>query len=294
MTEKKRGLGRGLGALLSSTAYLDSDNSEQGKKDSSSDQALQHLPIEWIEPNPHQPRQDFNSENLEELANSIRQHGILQPIVVRKVSEKRYQIIAGERRWRASQRAGLSEIPALIKTTSDQNASALALIENIQREDLNVIEEAIALSRLSEEFKMTHQQIADSVGKSRTAITNTLRLMTLNEEVKTFLASHSIEMGHARALLGLPATEQLEAARIIISNGLSVRQTESLIKKLLSPALEKEVSPKDPNVQSLEQKLSEKLGTRVTLTPQKNGKGVLTIPYYSLDELETILQYFGL
>lgn len=292
MIEKKRGLGRGLGALLASTEF---SLSEPEKKDAPQEPMLRNLPIEWVEPNPHQPRQEFNPETLEELASSIRQHGVLQPIVVRKVSENHYQIVAGERRWRAAQRAGISNIPALIKTISDQTASALALIENIQRENLNVIEEAIALSRLAEEFKMTHQQIAEAIGKSRTTVTNTLRLMTLNEEVKAFLGTHQIEMGHARALLALPPEKQLEAARIIISNGLSVRQTESLIKKLLSPSNPKEErSVFDPNIRSLETRLSEKLGTRVALRHEKSGKGVLTIPYTSLDELETILRYFNL
>lgn len=295
---KKRGLGRGLGALLASTDI--SFSSEEIKPAVNADKPtaegrLHFLPIEWLEPNPYQPRREFKPELLEELAASIKQHGVLQPIVVRKVGEEKYQIIAGERRWRACQLAGLSEIPALIKTSSNQDATSLALIENIQREDLNVIEEARALARLVDEFSMTHQQVAEAIGKSRTAVTNTLRLMGLNEEVKTLLASHDIEMGHARALLALPREQQLEAARIIISNGLSVRQTEALVKKLLSNETVTPAETKiDPNIRHLEQALAQKLGAQVTIRHSDKGKGSLTIQYHSLDELEGVLAHLGL
>ena len=287
---KRRGLGRGLDALLTSAPK---DSSEAPSNDSSVKSELQKLPIEYLNPGKYQPRKDMSNEALVELSNSIKSQGIIQPIVVRQVGDNKYEIIAGERRWRAAQLASLDLVPCLVKDIPDEAAVAMALIENIQREDLNAMEEAIALERLLIEFELTHQDVADVVGKSRTTVSNLLRLNNLNEDVKTFLEHGDIEMGHARALLALSDDEQTNTARIVVAKELTVRETEALIKKLQEPSKpikEKEV---DPDTKSLEQNLSEKLGSNVQINHNKKGKGKLVISYTNLEELDGIVARFG-
>jgi ParB family chromosome partitioning protein len=282
---KKRGLGKGLDALLGNPAQrvLENNNSD----------SLKEIAVDLLQRGQYQPRRDFNKESLQELADSITAQGIIQPIVVRGLprSEK-FEIIAGERRWRAAQLAGLKDVPVVIKDVPDKTVMCIALIENIQREDLNPLEEAEALVRLIEEFDMTHETIAEAVGRSRSAVTNLLRLLELNIKVKEFVEARKIDMGHARALLALALNEQVAVAEIIIKQGLSVRATEKLVKKVLGDSQqekEKQVS-KDPNIQSLENDLSEKMGATVTIKQYDKGKGVLQINYHSLDELDGILK----
>jgi len=283
---KRRGLGRGLDALLTSSPNKSStDNSEQ----SLSDSEFQKLPIEQLQPGKYQPRKDMSPDALEDLSNSIKAQGIIQPIVVRRLSEQQYEIIAGERRWRAATLAKMAVVPCLIKQVPDEAAVAMALIENIQREDLNAMEEAIALDRLLNEFELTHQEVADAVGKSRTTVSNLLRLNNLNDEVKTLLEHGDIEMGHARALLALKDDVQTDTARIVAAKELTVRDTEALVKKVLSPNVEKPAVVKNKDTVILEQKLSDKLGSAVQIKHNKQGKGKLTINYQSLTELDGIL-----
>jgi ParB family chromosome partitioning protein len=234
----------------------------------------------------------MSPEALEELSESIKAQGVMQPIVVRPISDNRYEIIAGERRWRAAQLAGLEVIPAVIRDVPDEAAIAMALIENIQREDLNPMEEALALSRLKDEFELTHQQVADAVGKSRAMVTNLLRLISLEEEVKKLLEHGDLEMGHARALLALQGNKQIEAARTVVSRGLSVRQTEALVRDFDKPKpAGKEPVKEDPNVRKLMTDLSDRLGAPVALRQEKGGKGKLVISYNNLDELDGILSH---
>lgn len=257
--------------------------------------SLRNLPIDLIDRGTYQPRREFAPEQLEELAESIRQQGVIQPIFVRPTMTGRYELIAGERRWRASQLAGLSEIPAMVKDVDDRNAAALSLIENMQREDLNPIEEALGLQRLADEFGLNHQQIADAVGKSRTGVSNMLRLLGLNADVKQLLQQGELEMGHARALLPLDGKQQVTAARRVIAQGLSVRETEKLVRQLLSPA-QSSKEPRasvDPDILRLQDQLSEQLGAKVQIQHQPNGKGRLSIDYHSLEELDGILEHFG-
>ncbi|WP_434457345.1 ParB/RepB/Spo0J family partition protein [Stutzerimonas urumqiensis] len=288
MATKKRGLGRGLDALLggASVAALQDDAAKADTRE------LQHLPLEQIQRGKYQPRRDMDPAALEELAQSIKSQGVMQPIVVRPVRADRYEIIAGERRWRASQLAGLERIPALVREVPDEAAIAMALIENIQREDLNPVEEALALQRLQQEFQLTQQQVADAVGKSRVTISNLLRLIGLPEEIKTLLSHGDLEMGHARALLGLPADRQVEGARHVVAQGLTVRQTEALVRQWLSP---KETpaakSASDPDIARLEQRLAERLGSPVQIRHGAKGKGQLVIRYSSLDELQGVLAH---
>lgn len=290
MSLKKRGLGRGLDALLTTgkPVALAESPSENLQTE------LQKLPVEWLQPGKYQPRKDMSQDALEELASSIRAQGVIQPIVVRPVGTDRYEIIAGERRWRASQLAGLAEVPCILKDVPDEAAVAIALIENIQREDLNAMEEAVALQRLLSEFELTHQQVADAVGKSRATVTNLLRLNQLADEVKTLLEHGDIEMGHARAILALPAEQQPDTGRIIAAKQLTVREAESLIRRLLEPAPVKEVKVKDPDVAALETKLSERFGAPVSISYNRKGKGELVINYSSLPELDGILHKLGL
>ena len=295
MSAKKRGLGRGLDALLSSSKPAPvSQNStvlapaiEQSVDGSKSE--LQKLAIEFLHSGKYQPRKDMSEEALEELASSIRSQGIIQPIVVRPVADNSYEIIAGERRWRAAQIAKLDVVPCIIKDVPDEAAVAIALIENIQREDLNAMEEAIALSRLLNEFELTHQQVADAVGKSRTTVTNLLRLNNLNDDVKILLEHGDIEMGHARCLLALEGESQSDAARLAVAKALTVRETEKLVRSILEPAPKKETVEKDPDVKQLEQQLADNLGAKVEINYNKKGKGKLVISYTNLDELDGIL-----
>lgn len=284
-TEKKRGLGRNLNALLSQTKSI------KDFQENDTDAVLKKLPIEQLRPGKYQPRKHIPSETLEELAGSIRQQGILQPIVVRTVGYEQYEIIAGERRWRAAQLAELKQVPVLVYVVSDQKALALALIENIQREDLNPIEEAYALHRLIEEFGLTHQQTAEAVGKSRTNVTNTLRLLNLNSRVKLLLEERKLEMGHARALLMLPSERQSLMAEVVVAKKLSVRETERLVKQQpkKKPSSTKQVN--DPNLMDLQRKLSDQLGAKVVFNHGMKGAGHLIIYYNSLNELDGIVEH---
>lgn len=295
---KRRGLGRGLDALLTNAPRKNKESTEEVVESSieptsSSDNELRKLPIEQLQPGKYQPRKDMSPDALEELSHSIKAQGIIQPIVVRTVKQDQYEIIAGERRWRAAQLANIDIVPCLVKDVPDEAAVAMALIENIQREDLNAMEEAIALDRLLTEFELTHQEVADAVGKSRTTVTNLLRLNNLNDEVKTLLEHGDIEMGHARALLALEGDLQTTTARTVVAKELTVRETEALIKKVQEPPVEKPVQEKDTNTLSLEQNLSEKLGSQVTISHNKKGKGKLVISYSDLDELDGIVSHFG-
>ncbi len=287
MSSKKRGLGRGLDALLATSNQHVKQEQDLEQLEKSGE--LQKLPVEFLQPGKYQPRKDMSPEALEDLAFSIRSQGIIQPIVVRKVAEQKYEIIAGERRWRASQMAQLAEIPCLIKDVPDEAAVAIALIENIQREDLNAMEEAQALQRLLNEFELTHQEVADAVGKSRASVTNLLRLNNLNDDVKLLLEYGDIEMGHARALLGLEGDLQVEAARAVVAKGMTVRDAEKLVRKLLEPAPAKPEKKADPDIKRLETQLAENLGAAVSINHNSKGKGKLVISYTSLDELDGIL-----
>lgn len=290
----KQRLGTNLNALLGGANLSASLSGELAEPSQiSEDRELKDLPIEFVVRGKYQPRRDMHPDALEELAESIKEQGVMQPIVVRPLAENKYEIIAGERRWRAAQLAGLADIPALIREVPDEAAIAMALIENIQREDLNPIEEAIALSRLQQEFELTQQEVAQAVGKSRTAVANLLRLMALNPEVKKMLEYGDLEMGHARALLSLSEAEQLEAAQTVVAKGLSVRQTESLVRRLLQEKEQggKKRSKVDPNIKSLEDDLSAKIGARVAIQCNAKGKGKLVISYNSLDELDGVLEH---
>jgi ParB family chromosome partitioning protein len=268
------------------------------------DEELARIPVDLLQRGRYQPRLDMRPESLQELADSIRAQGVVQPIVVRPlVAQKagepiRYEIIAGERRWRAAQMAGLHDIPAVVRIVPDEAAVAMSLIENIQRENLNPLEEARALDRLIREFGITHQQAADAVGRSRAAVSNLLRLLELTDEVKTLVEQRQLEMGHARALLGLPqARQQSEVGALVAKKGLSVRETEALVKRMVAhgdKANRKDDAddPRpDPNVTRLEQDLADKLGARVSLQHARTGKGKLVIAYNSLDELDGILAH---
>ena len=296
MSTKKRGLGtgRGLDALLGAVRQAKDEvaNAETTATQQAKDSFLQ-LPLDQLQRGRYQPRRDMNPVALQELADSIKAQGIMQPIVVRAFGEAgRFEIVAGERRWRAAQMAGLDTIPALVRDISDDTAMAMALIENIQREDLNPMEQATAMHRFVEEFELTHQQIAEAVGKARATVSNLLRLMALPREVKTLLEHGDLEMGHARALLALPEQQQTEAARLIVAKGFSVRQTESLVRSLLAakenPSDTKRV---DPNVADLQQNLIDKLGAAVQINYNKKGKGKLIISYNSFEELDGILAH---
>lgn len=291
MAVKKKGLGRGLDALLG--AQPKPENSGQTVAAGQDEQQLlKELPVEFLQRGKYQPRRDMSPEALEDLANSIKSQGIMQPIVVRPIADKKYEIIAGERRWRASQLAGLDKVPVIIKDVPDEAAIAMALIENIQREDLNPIEEAMALHRLQQEFELTQQEVADAVGKSRSTITNLLRLMSLREDVRRMLEHGDLEMGHARALLGLPAELQSAAASQVVAKGLSVRQTESLVRKLQQEQEEEKQKLRtepDADIKQLENELSQKLGANVLVQHGAKGRGRLVIRYNSLDELDGVL-----
>jgi len=278
MAVKKRGLGRGLNALLGDVTPAEKEKTQD----------LHTLPIEFLQRGKYQPRKDMNPEALQELADSIKAQGVIQPIIVRSISTDRYEIIAGERRWRASQLAALQEIPVVIREIDDKTAMAIALIENIQREDLNALEESEALKRLVDEFNMTHQQVADAVGKSRAMVSNLLRLLDLPNEVKTLLVKGLIEMGHARALLTLDIDKQIEIANKIVKQSLTVRATERLVKELGIESLPS-VKQQDTDTLRLQEQLTEKTGAKVLINHQKSGKGKLVFNYTSLEELEGII-----
>ncbi|MGH8225910.1 MAG: ParB/RepB/Spo0J family partition protein [Gammaproteobacteria bacterium] len=282
MSTKRRGLGRGLDALLS--------EAETAVEAPKTGERLAKLPVEQLERGRFQPRKDLRAEALSSLADSIRAQGIVQPLIVRPLGPNRYEIVAGERRWRAAQMAGLAEVPAVVREIPDQAAIAVALIENIQREDLNALEEAEALLRLTEEFELTQAQAAEAVGRSRVAVTNLLRLLDLGPEAKRLVREGKLAMGHARALLALSGREQAEAARKIADQGLSAREAEALVRRLKSPAKNKPGARPDPNVAALERELGEKLGARVNVQSGTRGRGRLVIHYASLDQLDGILK----
>lgn len=308
MAAKKRGLGKGLNALLGPATAAAAKPAATAAaepapatapvptpKAAPADGELRKLPVEWVERGIYQPRVDMHPESLQDLADSIRAQGVVQPVVVRPVGLNRYELIAGERRWRAAQLAGLTEIPAVVRDVEDRAAIAMALIENIQRENLNPMEEARALERLIEEFDMTHQQAAEAVGRSRAAVSNLLRLLDLNNAVKDLVEKGQLEMGHARALLALSGKQQLEAARQVVSRELTVRATERLVKKLQEaesggPRPATRPVAKDPNLYRLEETLSDRLGAQVQVQHGKGGKGKLVIEYSSLDQLDGILE----
>jgi ParB family chromosome partitioning protein len=299
MSTKRKGLGKGLDALLSAglgvtapAPEMPINPAEVDNKLDYRDGKLAHLPVELIQRGKYQPRRDMHTEALEELAESIKAQGVMQPIVVRPIGEGRYEIIAGERRWRATQIAGLDKIPAVIRDVPDEAAIAMALIENIQRENLNPIEEAVALKRLQDEFELTHAEVAQAVGKSRTTITNLLRLIALSDEVKTLLEHGDLEMGHARALLTLDAETQCAIARQIVAKGLSVRQTEALVRLHQEGRNTEKVKPDvtvSADIRRLQDQLSDTLGAGVEIQHGAKGKGKLVISYNSLDELDGIL-----
>ena len=285
MAAKKKRLGRGLGSLIGGVSEI-TEPTEQENQGA----GILELPVDQIQRGEYQPRKVFEEEALQELANSIQAQGVVQPIVVRKDGQH-YELIAGERRWRAAQLAGLHSIPAVVRELDSQSAAAIALIENIQREDLNPLEEANALQRLIEEFELTHMQVAEAVGRSRVSVSNLLRLLELPDSVKDLVNKSLLSMGHARAILALAATEQAEVARQVVNLGLSVRETEALIKKSNAPAeLKSSTRELDPDISRLQQELSEKLCAEVTLKPSAKGAGQLIIKYHNNDELDGILQ----
>lgn len=296
---KKRTLGSNIDIFLSRTKRPDQQTdvatiSTPQNTITPKEGDLRHLPVDLLQRGRYQPRNEIAQEAIEELANSIRAQGVIQPIVVRSIAQGRYEIIAGERRWRAAQLAGLHEIPALIKNIPDEAALAIALIENIQRENLNPLEEAHALQRLSDEFNLTHQQVAEAVGKSRTTVSNLLRLLNLQQSVKIFLEQGKLEMGHARALLALNGIDQSQAAEEVVARGLSVRETEQLVSKWQTAVNNKPANNSkkiDPNISALQQTLSDKLGAAITFQHHSTGKGKLLIHYNNLDELEGILTH---
>jgi ParB family chromosome partitioning protein len=300
MATKRKGLGRGLDALLAGTsnnnaAAVAASNADDEIQGEPRKEELKHVPVEFIQRGKYQPRRDMHQEALEELAESIKAQGVLQPIVIRPISSDKYEIIAGERRWRATQLAGFDTIPAVIRDVSDEAAIAMALIENIQREDLNPIEEAVALKRLQDEFELTHQQVADAVGKSRTSVTNLLRLIALDSEVKKLLENGDVEMGHARSVLSLEPLQQREIAQQVVAKSLSVRQTEALVRRLLE---DKNKTPSSgavvsTDIQKLEEDLGQKIGVPVMVQHNAKGRGRLILKYNSLDELDGILKHMN-
>lgn len=289
MTTKKRKLNRGLDALLGTELTKQKrDNDGTASTATQTDGELRQIRLEKLQRGKYQPRIEFDEEALNELAESIKAQGVMQPIVVRSLSGDRFEIVAGERRWRASQIAGLESIPALVRDISDETAIAMALIENIQRENLNPMEEARALKRLQSEFDLSQQEVANAVGKSRSVIANLLRLLSLESGAADLLESRQIDAGHAKVLLALEGSQQIMAARKVADAKLSVRQTEALVKALLNPSVSEYAAKSDPDIDRLERKLSEQFGTKVSIE-NKNGRGRLIIQYSNLDVLDGIL-----
>lgn len=298
MNTKRKGLGKGLGALLGASEV--SQASTQGEvlsrepdvAETTAQHSLKEIPVEYLARGRYQPRRDMDQEELRELAGSIQEHGIMQPVIARRLDKDRYEIVAGERRWRAAQIAGLATVPVLVRELSDRDTLAIALIENIQREDLNVMEEAKALTRLQEEFGFTQEEVAKAVGKSRSAVANLMRLNGLQPEVIVLLERGDLEMGHGRALLALADRQQVETARMVAGKGLSVRDTEALVRKILNRRqVPESATSTDPDIAHLEQKISELLGASVKINHRINGKGKLTISYNSSEELDGILAH---
>ena len=305
MAAKRQSLGKGLDALLGIPEDADGPEDEAiivSPLESSdqtlvnpvmpADGTLKNLPVEFLHPGQYQPRRDLNPEALQELTDSITTQGVMQPIIVRPTGENKYEIIAGERRWRATQQAGLDTIPAIVREVTDEATIAMALIENIQREDLNAMEESLALIRLQDEFSLTQQQVADAVGKSRSAVTNLMRLASLEKAVQEQLQRGELELGHAKCLLGLEGSAQISAARAVAANAMTVRQTEALVKKLQnpSPATDNKQTA-NPDIMRLQEELSEKLGAAVSIQHSAKGAGKLIFKYNSVDELDGILAH---
>ena len=300
MSAKKRGLGSklrrttgsALDAFIDAKQIIEDSHQDMETAKVTAGTELQEIPVEFIQRGRYQPRRHIDEAGIEELAASIQAQGLMQPIVLRPIAGDRYEIIAGERRWRAVQRAGLDQIAAIVRDIPDEAAIAMSLIENMQREDLNAMEEAMALQRIKDEFELTHEEVAQAVGKSRSAVTNLMRLTNLPEQVRTLVERGDLEMGHARALLPLDVDRQLPVARDIIDRDMSVRQAETMIRTLQDkPAGKKSTkSVKDSNIEVLERELSDKLGAPVTINPARGGKGKLVINYASLDVLDGILK----
>ncbi|MCV2402036.1 ParB/RepB/Spo0J family partition protein [Marinomonas sp. C2222] len=287
MTMKKRGLGRGLDALLA-PKNTETSTQEDGSNDDQI-KGLTYLPVEWLSKGKFQPRRDMNPVQLEDLAASIRTQGIMQPIVVRSIGHNKYEIIAGERRWRAAKIADLTQVPVIIRHVEDSDAVVLALIENIQREDLNPVEEALALQRLIDDFNLTQQEVADSVGKSRSTIANLLRLLGLTPEVRRLLEHGDIEMGHSRALLPLEHDDQIQAASIVVTKSLSVRETERLVKTFQTDEKKPEDTPSLPDLSEHAERISQKINASVKIQPSAKGKGKLVIEYRNPEHLELLI-----
>lgn len=298
-------LGKGLDALLSKTAQTQRPESTSERTapslgsdvaSGSSTNGLVTIPVDQIVRSPYQPRRHFDEAALEELATSIRQQGVLQPLVVRSKAQGGFELIAGERRWRAAQIAGLDEVPAVKKEVTDKEASTIALVENIQREDLGALDEAIGLERLRSEFELTQQQLAEIVGKSRAAIANSLRLLNLGGPARQLLESAAIDTGHAKALLGLTGIQQDQAAKKVARDGLSVRETENLVRRLLSgdEGAAKPAQNSDPDIQALQRRLMDHLGASIQIRQKNNGTGEVVIKYSSLEELDGVLGRFNL
>jgi ParB family transcriptional regulator, chromosome partitioning protein len=285
MMTKRKTLGKNLSALLTNTDIQANASHSEG---------LQQLPVEWLAKGQYQPRQVFDDEALAQLAQSIKQQGIIQPIVVRQLAKQQYEIIAGERRWRAAQLAGLRDVPVIVQAMNDETALAVALVENIQREDLNAMERANALQRLLDEFALTQQELADMVGMSRTSVTNFLRLPQLQEPVKQLLARGELEMGHAKVLLAVTGQRQIQLAQQVAARGLTVRATEKLVRQeATSTQLPQQATRmRDPNIVQVEQQISEQLNAKTDLIHQSSGKGKVVIHYHSLAELDGLLQKF--
>jgi ParB family chromosome partitioning protein len=298
MATKRRSLGKGLDALLAGSNGAKDAKDAQDAKGAASPAAqseqqgmLRELPVDLIQRGQYQPRRDFDPVALQELSDSIKAQGVMQPIVVRAIANERFEIIAGERRWRAVQQAGLDTIPVLVRNVTDEAAIAMSLIENIQREDLNPVEEAYALERLQNEFEMTQQQVAEAVGKSRSGVANLLRLLSLQPDVRTMLEHGDLDMGHARCLLTLEAEQQIQIARRVVAKSLSVRQTEALVRQLQSAVPASSGKTLDPDIRVLQDELSQKIGSSVQIQHSASGKGKLVLSYSSLDELDGILAH---
>ena len=294
MKKKRESLGKGLDALISDLATGDAFDEESLVETKASRHSIKELPVEFLERGEYQPRRNFDPVTLTELSDSIASQGVMQPIIVREIASNRYEIIAGERRWRAAHQAGLKNIPAIVRQIDDQSAVAMTLIENIQREDLNAIEESRALIRLQNDFNLTQQQIAKNVGKSRSAITNLMRLAKLEKSVQELVERGNLELGHAKCLLSVEGSLQIEAAQVVVRDGLSVRKTEMLIKRLKKKeqGIKSEV-PRSADILSLETKLSDQLGASVKIKHLRSGGGSLVVKYNDIDELEGILRHIS-
>ncbi len=294
MKKKRESLGKGLDALISDLATGDAFDEESLVETKASRHSIKELPVEFLERGEYQPRRNFDPVTLTELSDSIARQGVMQPVIVREIASNRYEIIAGERRWRAAHQAGLKNIPAIVRQIDDQSAVAMTLIENIQREDLNAIEESRALIRLQNDFNLTQQQIANNVGKSRSAITNLMRLAKLEKSVQELVERGNLELGHAKCLLSVEGSLQIEAAQVVVRDGLSVRKTEMLIKRLKKKeqGIKSEV-PRSADILSLETKLSDQLGASVKIKHLRSGGGSLVVKYNDIDELEGILRHIS-